>query len=67
MQLWPGRSRTSWTGLIYESQNHILDASLQVAEHVAAYIFDKELARVPRSDDSGAFIRARVYRRVYPE
>jgi len=55
------------TGLIYPPQSRILDASLHVAERVAAYIFDKGLARVPRPDDIGALIRTRAYRPVYPE
>ena len=55
------------TGLIYPPQSRILDASLHVAERVAAYIFDKGLARVPRPDDVGSLIRARAYRPVYSE
>jgi malate dehydrogenase (oxaloacetate-decarboxylating)(NADP+) len=55
------------TGLIYPPQSAILDASLHVAERVAAYIFDNGLARVPRPSDIGALIRARAYRPVYPE
>ena len=55
------------TGLIYPPQSRILDASLHVAERVAAHIFDRGLARVPRPDDIGALIRARAYRPVYPE
>jgi malate dehydrogenase (oxaloacetate-decarboxylating)(NADP+) len=54
-------------GLIYPPQSRILEASLHVAERVAAYIFDKGLARVARPDDIGALIRARTYRPVYPE
>jgi malate dehydrogenase (oxaloacetate-decarboxylating)(NADP+) len=54
-------------GLIYPPQSHILEASLHVAERIAAYIFDHGLAREPRPDDIGALIRARVYRPVYPE
>jgi hypothetical protein len=54
-------------GLIYPPQSRILEASLHVAERVAAYIFDKGLARVPRPDDIGALIRTRAYRPVYPE
>ncbi|MBV8121658.1 MAG: NAD-dependent malic enzyme [Alphaproteobacteria bacterium] len=53
-------------GLIYPPQSRILDASLHVAERVAAYIFDKGLARVPPPGDIGALIRARAYRPVYP-
>jgi hypothetical protein len=55
------------TGLIYPPQSRILDASLHVAERVAAYIFDQGLARVPRPDDIGSLIRARAYRPVYSE
>jgi malate dehydrogenase (oxaloacetate-decarboxylating)(NADP+) len=55
------------TGLIYPPQSRILDASLHVAERVAAYIFDKGLARVPRPDDIGSLIRGRAYRPVYSE
>ena len=54
-------------GLIYPPQGRILDASLHVAERLAAYIFDNGLARVPRPDDIGQLIRARAYRPVYPE
>jgi malate dehydrogenase (oxaloacetate-decarboxylating)(NADP+) len=54
-------------GLIYPPQSQILDASLHVAERVAAYIFDQRLARVPRPDDIGSLIRARAYRPVYSE
>ena len=53
------------TGLIYPPQSRILDAELHVAERVAAYIFEKELARVARPDDVGALIRARAYRPIY--
>lgn len=55
------------TGLIYPPQSRIRDASLHVAERVAAQIFDSGLARVPRPDDIGALIRDRAYRPVYPE
>jgi malate dehydrogenase (oxaloacetate-decarboxylating)(NADP+) len=52
-------------GQIYPPQSRILEASLHVAERIAAYIFDHGLARVRRPDDVGALIRARVYRPVY--
>jgi malate dehydrogenase (oxaloacetate-decarboxylating)(NADP+) len=52
-------------GLIYPPQRGILEASLHVAERIAAYIFDKGLARVPRPEDIGSLIRARAYRPVY--
>jgi malate dehydrogenase (oxaloacetate-decarboxylating)(NADP+) len=54
-------------GLIYPPQSHILNASLHVAERVASSIFAQGLARVPRTDDVGALIRARAYRPVYPD
>jgi malate dehydrogenase (oxaloacetate-decarboxylating)(NADP+) len=52
-------------GLIYPPQSRILEASLHVAERIAACIFEQGLARVPRPQDVGALIRARVYRPVY--
>ena len=55
------------TGLIYPPQSHILDASLHVAERIAAYIFDQGLARAPRPGDVRALIHARAYRPVYSE
>lgn len=53
-------------GLIYPPQSHIFEASLHVAAKVAAYIFDKGLARVPKPDDIEAHIHATAYRPVYP-
>jgi malate dehydrogenase (oxaloacetate-decarboxylating)(NADP+) len=52
-------------GLIYPPQSRILQASLHVAEKVAAYIFEQGLAGVPRPDDVGVLIRTRAYRPVY--
>jgi len=52
-------------GLIYPPQSQIFDASLHVATRVAEYIFDQDLARVPRPGDIGAHIRASAYRPVY--
>jgi malate dehydrogenase (oxaloacetate-decarboxylating)(NADP+) len=54
-------------GLIYPPQRRILEASLHVAECIAAYIFDQGLAGVPRPDDVRALVRARAYRPVYAE
>jgi malate dehydrogenase (oxaloacetate-decarboxylating)(NADP+) len=53
------------TGLIYPPQSRILEASLHVAQRIAEYIFDKQLARVPRPEDIQAHIRACAYRPVY--
>jgi malate dehydrogenase (oxaloacetate-decarboxylating)(NADP+) len=53
-------------GLIYPPQSRILDASLRVAERIAACIFDQGLAQVPQTHDVGALIRARAYRPLYP-
>src|SRR5215475_3283095 len=52
-------------GLIYPPQSRILEASLHVAERIAACIFEQGLAGVPRPRDIGALIRARVYRPLY--
>ena len=52
-------------GLIYPPQSRILDASLHVAERVAAYIFNQGLARMPRPDDVSSLIRSRAYHPVY--
>jgi malate dehydrogenase (oxaloacetate-decarboxylating)(NADP+) len=54
-------------GLIYPPQSRILDASLLVAERIAACIFDSGLARAPRPPDVAALVRDRVYRPVYPQ
>jgi malate dehydrogenase (oxaloacetate-decarboxylating)(NADP+) len=54
-------------GLIYPPQSQILEASLHVAERIAACIFDQGLAGVPRPDDIGALIRTRIYRPAYLE
>ncbi len=54
------------TGLIYPPQSQILEASLHVAIQVAEYIFDKDLARVPKPRDVAAHIRSTAYRPVYP-
>ncbi|WP_020173661.1 NAD-dependent malic enzyme [Methyloferula stellata] len=53
-------------GLIYPPQSRIFEASLHVAGRVAAYIFDKGLARVPKPADIDAHIRNAVYHPVYP-
>ncbi len=55
------------SGLIYPPQSHILDASLKVAGQVAACIFDRGLARVPRPTDVGALIKERTYRPIYSD
>jgi malate dehydrogenase (oxaloacetate-decarboxylating)(NADP+) len=54
-------------GLIYPPQNSIFEASVHVAECIAAYVFDQGLARVSRPDDVGALLRARVYHPVYSQ
>ena len=58
--------RSLASGLIYPPQSQIFEASLHVATRVAEYIFDQDLARVPRPGDIGAHIRASAYRPVYP-
>jgi malate dehydrogenase (oxaloacetate-decarboxylating)(NADP+) len=55
-------------GLIYPPQSRILEASLAVAERIAARVFDLGLARVPRPvGDVTELIRRRAYRPVYPD
>src|SRR5271163_2719632 len=54
-------------GLIYPPQSHIFEASVHVAERIAAYIFDKGLARATRPKDISTLIRAKVYRPAYSE
>ncbi|HVZ09764.1 NAD-dependent malic enzyme [Rhodopila sp.] len=54
------------SGLIYPPQSRILDASLNVATRIATYIFEHDLARVPRPADIGAHIRASAYKPTYP-
>ncbi len=55
------------TGLIYPPQSDIFAASLHAATRIAAYIFDKGLARVSRPDDISALIHSRAYRPVYAQ
>lgn len=53
-------------GLIYPPTSNILDASLHTAGRIAEYIFDHNLAGVPRPDDIEAHLRARTCKPVYP-
>ncbi len=53
------------TGLIYPPQSHIFEASLNTAVRVATYIFDNDLAGVPRPDDIEGHVRERAYKPVY--
>jgi malate dehydrogenase (oxaloacetate-decarboxylating)(NADP+) len=53
-------------GLIYPPTSNILDASLHTAARIAGYIFDHDLAGVPRPADIDAHVRAQAYRPVYP-
>jgi malate dehydrogenase (oxaloacetate-decarboxylating)(NADP+) len=46
--------------VIHPPRERIFNASLHVAERVAACIFDQGLARVPRPADVGELIRPRV-------
>ena len=55
------------TGLIYPPQSRILEASLNTAVRVATYIFDNDLAGVPRPDDIEAHVRERAYKPGYSE
>jgi malate dehydrogenase (oxaloacetate-decarboxylating)(NADP+) len=54
-------------GLIYPPTSNILDASLHTAAKIATYIFDHDLAGVPRPDDVEGHIRAQAYKPVYAD
>jgi malate dehydrogenase (oxaloacetate-decarboxylating)(NADP+) len=53
-------------GLIYPPTSNIFDASLHTAARIAEYIFDHDLAGVPRPADIDAHVRARAYKPIYP-
>ena len=53
------------TGLIYPPQSDIFKASLHAAIRIAEYIFEHDLAGVPRPDDVAALIAAKAYTPVY--
>ena len=48
-------------GLIYPPQAAIFKASMHVAAKVAEYIFDHDIARVPRPADIATLIRGKAY------
>jgi malate dehydrogenase (oxaloacetate-decarboxylating)(NADP+) len=54
-------------GLIYPPTSNIYDASLNTAARIAEYIFDHNLAGIPRPADIAAHIRDLAYRPAYPE
>ncbi len=54
------------TGLIYPPQTAIFKTELHAAERVAEVIFKRDLARVPKPADIGAFIQSRLYKPEYP-
>jgi malate dehydrogenase (oxaloacetate-decarboxylating)(NADP+) len=53
-------------GLIYPPQSEILKTELHAAQRVAEVIFKRDLARVPRPADIGAFIQSQTYKPEYP-
>lgn len=53
------------SGLIYPPQTQIFSASLHVARRVAARVFERGLARVPRPADPESPIESHLYRPVY--
>ena len=52
-------------GLLYPLQSNILEIEVQTAARVADLVFDSGLARVPRPNDTVAFIRQHVYKPEY--
>jgi len=53
-------------GLIYPPTSNMLDTSLHTAARIAEYIFDHDLAGIPRPAEIEAHIRAMAYKPVYP-
>jgi len=54
------------SGLIYPPTSNILNASLHTAARIAEYVFDHDLAGIPRPADVEAHVRERAYQPVYP-
>jgi malate dehydrogenase (oxaloacetate-decarboxylating)(NADP+) len=52
-------------GLLYPLQSNILEIEVRTAARVADLVFDSGLARVPRPNDTVAFIRQHVYKPEY--
>jgi malate dehydrogenase (oxaloacetate-decarboxylating)(NADP+) len=53
-------------GLIYPPQSEILKTELYAAQRVAEVIFQRDLARVAKPTDMGAFIQSQTYKPEYP-
>jgi malate dehydrogenase (oxaloacetate-decarboxylating)(NADP+) len=53
-------------GLIYPPTSNIFEASLHAAARIAEYIFEHDLAGIPRPPDIAAHIRSIAYKPVYP-
>jgi malate dehydrogenase (oxaloacetate-decarboxylating)(NADP+) len=53
------------SGLIYPPQSTILQTEVCAAQRVAELIFERELARVPKPTDVGAFIQSQLYKPEY--
>jgi malate dehydrogenase (oxaloacetate-decarboxylating)(NADP+) len=53
------------SGLIYPPQGTIMKTEVFAAERVAEVIFKRDLARVPKPADIGAFIQSRLYKPEY--
>jgi malate dehydrogenase (oxaloacetate-decarboxylating)(NADP+) len=53
------------SGLIYPPRSAILQTELYAAERVAEVIFKRDLARVPKPQDIGAFIQSQIYKPDY--
>ena len=53
------------TGLIYPPTSNIFAASLNTATKIATYVFDHDLAGIPRPADIGQHIQELAYKPVY--
>lgn len=52
-------------GLIFQPMSNILQVATKIAIKVADYVFDNDLAGVPRPDNMEAFIKCRMYKPEY--
>jgi malate dehydrogenase (oxaloacetate-decarboxylating)(NADP+) len=53
-------------GTLFPPQSNVLETEVRTAERVAAIIFDRDLARVPRPKDIPTWLQGLLYRPEYP-
>jgi len=52
-------------GMLFPSQDHILETEITTASRIAEYMFDAGLAQVPRPREIRAWIESQLYRPAY--